>query len=395
MRMPNTPFSTRLSGSAKETELRLRSIFQWKKKRPPVMLALLIAVMMLSCFGLFSCAPAESNKAEDGVDLPLDNAANAEESESQIGLITWQGEPIVFPDGNMTITPPETWKGKAAYQVNEDYVKFYLLSAVMEMGTEEIGALCTVYYLADEFYSLDHTFVWPGEVIALTAGGTYAYFTPSDAQFTPKTQEEYTALFRQVHDIQFELSDWLLQNSMNEQNPDVPELTTTIRAGRTMVVTEDTVMSSCYSYTYNDPMDIGTYGWFWTGDNCQLTKGDVVLVLEEVGGMSRVVIPYGDIPRLYGFVDSSLLSDDSALIRLSNQAAIVYSTPGYAVPGDAEPVIVLAPCTVQWYEKQGEWVRVQPLGTGEEQYWVESSHLQFEFDKDNVVDAPTGMNFVP
>ena len=34
--VPCSPFSTRLSGSAKETELRIRSIFQWKKKRPPV-----------------------------------------------------------------------------------------------------------------------------------------------------------------------------------------------------------------------------------------------------------------------------------------------------------------------------------------------------------------------
>ena len=60
MKIPNTPFSTRLSGSAKETELRLRSIFQWKKKRPPVMLVVLIAVLLLGiCGGLVSCEPAE------------------------------------------------------------------------------------------------------------------------------------------------------------------------------------------------------------------------------------------------------------------------------------------------------------------------------------------------
>ena len=29
---PRSPLSTRLSGSARETELRIRSIFQWKKK---------------------------------------------------------------------------------------------------------------------------------------------------------------------------------------------------------------------------------------------------------------------------------------------------------------------------------------------------------------------------
>lgn len=63
-KMPNTPFSTCLSGSAKETELRLRSIFQWKKKRPPMMLIILVAVILLLCFGLFSCV-AEEPQPED------------------------------------------------------------------------------------------------------------------------------------------------------------------------------------------------------------------------------------------------------------------------------------------------------------------------------------------
>lgn len=55
MKIPNTPFSTRLSGSAKEIELRLRSIFRWKKQDPPAVLVVLIAAMVLSCFGLVSC----------------------------------------------------------------------------------------------------------------------------------------------------------------------------------------------------------------------------------------------------------------------------------------------------------------------------------------------------
>ena len=53
--MPRTPFSTALSGSAKETELRIRNIFQWKKKRPPVWLMALTAAVCLSCGSLVSC----------------------------------------------------------------------------------------------------------------------------------------------------------------------------------------------------------------------------------------------------------------------------------------------------------------------------------------------------
>ena len=62
-KIPNTPFSTHLSGSAKETELRLRSIFQWKKKRPPVVLLILAAVLLLGiCGGLVGFSDQQTDE---------------------------------------------------------------------------------------------------------------------------------------------------------------------------------------------------------------------------------------------------------------------------------------------------------------------------------------------
>ena len=52
---PRSPFSTPLSGSAKETEERIRSIFQYKKKRPPLLLLALAGLLALTCGGLVSC----------------------------------------------------------------------------------------------------------------------------------------------------------------------------------------------------------------------------------------------------------------------------------------------------------------------------------------------------
>ena len=52
---PRSPLSTRLSGSARETELRIRSIFQWKKMRPPLWLMILTALCILLCGSLVSC----------------------------------------------------------------------------------------------------------------------------------------------------------------------------------------------------------------------------------------------------------------------------------------------------------------------------------------------------
>lgn len=56
--VPRSPFSTPLSGSAREMEDRIRNIFQYKKKRPPILLLALACALALLCGGLVSCQPA-------------------------------------------------------------------------------------------------------------------------------------------------------------------------------------------------------------------------------------------------------------------------------------------------------------------------------------------------
>ena len=46
-RFPRSPLTTRLSGSARETEHRIRSIFLWKKKRPPVLVLILAGAVLV------------------------------------------------------------------------------------------------------------------------------------------------------------------------------------------------------------------------------------------------------------------------------------------------------------------------------------------------------------
>ena len=58
---PRSPFTTYLSGSARETELRIRSIFQWKKKRPPAALMLLVLAAVLLCGNLAACQTESSS----------------------------------------------------------------------------------------------------------------------------------------------------------------------------------------------------------------------------------------------------------------------------------------------------------------------------------------------
>ena len=54
-KLPRSPLTTRLSGSARETENRIRSIFQWQKKRPPLPVLAISAALILLCGSLVSC----------------------------------------------------------------------------------------------------------------------------------------------------------------------------------------------------------------------------------------------------------------------------------------------------------------------------------------------------
>lgn len=80
--IPDTPFSTGLSSSAKEVELRLRNIFQWQKKRPPVVSLILAALIALSCGSLVSCQVKETPSGEENAS-PESPPISQSQSENQ------------------------------------------------------------------------------------------------------------------------------------------------------------------------------------------------------------------------------------------------------------------------------------------------------------------------
>jgi len=58
-------------------------------------------------------------------------------------------------------------------------------------------------------------------------------------------------------------------------------------------------------------------------DRCPpLNAGDIVFLVEDEGERSRVMIPGGDSPFVYGYVPSSLLTDDPEALKSGNLAAL-------------------------------------------------------------------------
>lgn len=87
---PRSPFATHLSGSARETELRIRNIFQWKKKRPPLWLMVLVGAVILLCGSLVSCQSQTQT-----VSLSMDTQYyDAKENYIEIPVLTGSGEGV-------------------------------------------------------------------------------------------------------------------------------------------------------------------------------------------------------------------------------------------------------------------------------------------------------------
>lgn len=70
--MPRTPFSTPLSGSAKEAELRIRNIFSGPKKRPPALFLALMFSVCIFCGNIVSCRLVEAEIPPEGSQVQTD-----------------------------------------------------------------------------------------------------------------------------------------------------------------------------------------------------------------------------------------------------------------------------------------------------------------------------------
>lgn len=512
-KMPQSPFSTRLSGSAKETELRLRNIFQWKKKRPPVLLVLLSALAVLLCCGLISCrVQTEMPALDDPVSEKTPPVAAAEPEDLDTSdtddtavvltaMAAVAAEDFTNPEyfGNVTAEELAAALNAAVdQQISEaDFLAvlgsnvfphWYIEDAWLEGGSGghsgddlhfaircglpdnivEVSLIGDGYHTAyfedetlyqmirhkDDFeeiidpeaYEQFRNLLIPQmESTLSTMGDNPGNFTGYEVtRFTPAWSYEDTRDGSQVvlyhfsyalltdtpekvgwaggmaldsklrvvgvngpgqlavkyrgdetvctafmgSDFYFDpndpdRADWAMQR-INDAL-DYAENKVAERTGQTRVFTADTVMTNCYSYTYSDPEDYSTYDWFRLDSTRELKKGDLLLVLEESDGMSRVVIPYGDIPGCYGFVDSSLLSADQVLITQGNQA-ILTAAAGYSSPGGSIWTTSMSG-TVRILATQGSWVQVQPHAGGEDPCWVENPVFTYDFNF-SVIDAP-------
>lgn len=155
------------------------------------------------------------------------------------------------------------------------------------------------------------------------------------------------------------------------------------------VLTADTSMVDCYSYDTDDDGNPTRFSYFQDGISLmEMHKGDLFMVLGESGDWANVLIPYGDLPPVYGFVDSKLLSTDPSDIQNGNFAFVTGFEGGCEAFDSPNGTLLYDDlgAIVRIVERDGEWARVEPTVGGISPLWVRMKDLHFDFDYSDAVE---------
>lgn len=159
----------------------------------------------------------------------------------------------------------------------------------------------------------------------------------------------------------------------------------TEREGKTGVVLEDCMLEDCFVLTYEETEGTAVeqkQGSTESMDNRSVSAGDIVLILDENpvahAGMTRVMLPYGDVPNAYGYISNKRLGTAWDDIRKGNQALVndchCYDKPDGSLTETMSGVVQILSC-------DNEWCQVEQLGTGAEAVWVRTDQLSFDFNQ--------------
>lgn len=124
-------------------------------------------------------------------------------------------EAIEIEEIGLTLILPDSWKGKYAFEQDNDFKEYYIYNPAIREATggnsENLLSGGALFYIKlwDEQLTKDQVDAggeWSYahcEYIMTTQDGTYLLYYASDVQFTPKTEAEYRQMESEIANIRF------------------------------------------------------------------------------------------------------------------------------------------------------------------------------------------------
>lgn len=164
-KMPRTPLSTPLSGSARETELRLKNIFSGPKKRPPILFLVLMCAVCLLCGNLVSCQtrpveePDASDSSRQGDASPAEPAPDLKPDLNQNGVP--EEARLVEAYGDVEV---QFWEGEELIDREQPGVCLYRSGGtdfILRYSLDEYQGSFHYYYSVSDFSGeFEDAFLW-------------------------------------------------------------------------------------------------------------------------------------------------------------------------------------------------------------------------------------------
>ena len=166
-------------------------------------------------------------------------------------------------------------------------------------------------------------------------------------------------------------------SAVNLKDATAGETQNTITEKETAVLTENSTMTDCQSYT---TAENGQISQWIPVENQTLHAGDLVFVTEEKDGTAVVTLPSGDTPGIFGKLPTKVLTQDPEKLQLANQAN-AKGVMGYDQIDGQETEELLG--WVEIIDRQEDWCQVKAIAGGSDTtVWVRAADLSYQWDGD-------------
>ncbi len=145
--------------------------------------------------------------------------------------------------------------------------------------------------------------------------------------------------------------------------------------GRLGILLQDTKVENPYVITVSNMTNISVMQKLDKG-SVSLNKNDLIMVFDQDSENYRIEVPYGELPRVKGYINKNLVSFDEELFSKANQGYVDRKNLSYEFMGESSEETMIGAIEIE--ERRDGWVSFLPNNGGSIR-WIKEVDLSYDF----------------